>query len=98
MKGKAVIALMLLALASYSAQANSKIKDGVRSGELTVREARYLIGLQNNVQRIKRNALLDGVITRKERKRIARAEKKLRRQVHIQTHDRQRVSGSRVIG
>jgi hypothetical protein len=51
-----------------------RIHDGVRSGELTRREARALRRGQLHIRRLEMRAKADGVVTRAERARIARAQ------------------------
>jgi hypothetical protein len=49
---------------------HKKIKQGIASGKLTGREAAHLKGQQAYIQRAKRKAMRDGVLTRGERLRI----------------------------
>lgn len=97
MKGRKVVALLLLTMTAYGAQANLRIRKGVRAGDLTVKQARHLIKLQNKVQRLKTNALLDGCVTIRERRRIAKAERKLKQRWLVQFRH-PRYSGLRPIG
>lgn len=46
---------------------NARINDGVRSGELTPAEAKKLKQQQRDINRTKRAAKADGVVTRKEK-------------------------------
>lgn len=51
-----------------------RIRDGVRSGEITRAEARRLVRGQRHVHRMERRAKADGVVTRRERARLAHAQ------------------------
>ena len=63
-----------------------RIKQGVRSGELTMREAASLQRQQVNIQKTKKRAKADGKVTRKERAVIHSkqhvASKKIYRKKH----------------
>lgn len=72
-------------------QANqeSRIQQGVASGELTKREAARLERGQDRVQRIENRATADGVVTGRERARVERAQDVQSARIARQKHDRQ---------
>lgn len=80
MKIKSLLFVALIAISTVSAfsqatplagerQQNQgrRIKNGVKSGELTVNETQNLIDQQKNVQKHKKVVKADGVVTKKER-------------------------------
>ena len=73
-------------------QANQqqRIDQGVKSGQLTGKEAARLEKGQEHVQKVEDKAKADGVVTKKERARIQHAENVQSRHVAKQKHDRQR--------
>jgi hypothetical protein len=72
-------------------QANQekRIDQGVRSGELTQREAARLERGQDRVQKIEDKAKADGSVTAQERKRIHKAQDSQSRKIYREKHDRQ---------
>ncbi|MEO6723187.1 MAG: hypothetical protein ABIN67_22665 [Ferruginibacter sp.] len=100
MKPKIMIAFIaILSFVTFSVSAqkpnlhgeNQRIRQGVKSGELTRLEAARLQSEKNNLKReairYKRN---DGHISRKERADLRRDNRRLSRQIFRQKHDRQR--------
>ncbi|MDW8467767.1 MAG: hypothetical protein RML56_00920 [Burkholderiales bacterium] len=73
-------------------QANQqrRIEEGIRSGELTPREAERLQKGQQRIQRMEDRARADGKITPKEAARIERAQDVESRRIWREKHDRQR--------
>jgi uncharacterized membrane protein YebE (DUF533 family) len=73
-------------------QANQerRIEQGVKSGELTNREAARLEKGQAKVQRMEAKAKADGVVTAKERRQITREQDKQSRRIARAKHDAQR--------
>jgi uncharacterized membrane protein YebE (DUF533 family) len=73
-------------------QANQqqRIDQGVKSGELTGREAARLEKGQERVQKMEDKAKADGKVTKKERARIQHAENVQSRHIAKEKHDRQR--------
>ncbi len=73
-------------------QANQqkRIDQGVKSGELTGREAARLEKGQAKVQRMEDKTKADGVVTAKERKQITHEQDKQSRRIAREKHDRQR--------
>ncbi len=66
-----------------------RIRQGVRSGELTRREARRLEREQSRIQHDKRVAKSDGEMTTRERTRIQREQNRASRDIYRQKHDSQ---------
>jgi hypothetical protein len=62
----------------------------VKSGELTGREAARLEKGQAKVQRMEDKAKSDGVVTARERKRIAHEQDKQSKRIAHEKHDQQR--------
>lgn len=73
-------------------QANQerRIQQGVKSGELTPREAARLEKGQAKVQRMQDKAKADGVVTAQERKRITHEQNKQSKRIAREKHERQR--------
>jgi uncharacterized membrane protein YebE (DUF533 family) len=73
-------------------QANQqqRIDQGVKSGQLTGKEAARLEKGQEHVQKVEDKAKADGVVTKKERARIQQAENVQSRHIAREKHDRQR--------
>ena len=73
-------------------QANQqqRIDQGVKSGQLTGKEAARPEKGQEHVQKVEDKAKADGVVTKKERARIQQAENVQSRHIARQKHDRQR--------
>ncbi len=72
------------------AEQQKRIDQGVKSGELTKREAARLQKGQAKVQRMEDKAKADGVVTAKERKQITREQDKQSRRIAREKHDAQR--------
>ncbi len=72
-------------------QANQqqRIDQGVKSGELTGKEAARLEKGQERIQKMEDKAKADGVVTKKERARLQQAENVQSRHIAAQKHDRQ---------
>lgn len=66
-----------------------RIKHGVKNGELTLKEAGMLGRQQAHIQRAKRHAKQDQVVTKSEKAKIHRMQKHANRKIFIQKHDRQ---------
>lgn len=66
-----------------------RIDQGVKSGELTGKEAARLEKGQDHVQTLEDKAKVDGRVTQKERERIHHAQNKQSKKVYQQKHDRQ---------
>lgn len=76
-------------VATKNVRTHQRINNGVRTGQLTVRETRMLRAQQSQVRQLKRVAAADGRITRSERVIINRSQKSLNRNIHRQKNDRQ---------
>ena len=91
---KIIAALLLMILAATSVDAQSirndrtRIKQGVRSGELTRHETRRLVRQQRDVRQDVRLAKRDGVITPVERKEIRQDKRKADRRIYRAKHNR----------
>jgi hypothetical protein len=67
----------------------ARIRQGVRSGELTRTEAARLKGREAGITAEKRAARADGMVTRGERRDIRRTENSASRAITRQKHDGQ---------
>jgi hypothetical protein len=72
------------------AEQQKRIDQGVKSGELTKREAAKLEKGQAKVQRMEDKAKADGVVTAKERKQIQHEQDKQSKRIAHEKHDKQR--------
>ncbi|GEM_PF-5211835 len=59
----------------------AKIRNGVKSGELTAGEARELAQNQKEIQEMKREAKADGKMTKQEKKQILKEQKKQKKEI-----------------
>ena len=66
-----------------------RIKQGVRTGELTRREANHLQIQQAQIKHDKRVAKRDGIVTPRERAYIKAEQAHANRAIFVQKHDRQ---------
>lgn len=66
----------------------ARIHVGIKSGELTKREARQLRKQQVHIQREKKFAKMDGVVSLRERKHIKQDQKKANKNIAIKKHNR----------
>jgi len=66
-----------------------RIDQGVKSGELTGKEAARLEKGQQRIQKMEAKAKADGKVTPKERARIEKAQNKESRKIAKEKHDRQ---------
>lgn len=71
------------------AEQQQRIDQGVKSGQLTPREAARLEKGQAKVQRMEDKAKADGVVTAKERKQLAHEQDKQSKRIAREKHDRQ---------
>ncbi|MCI1186596.1 hypothetical protein MON38_04140 [Hymenobacter sp. DH14] len=67
----------------------ARIRQGVRSGELTRTEAARLKGREIEIRQDKRAAKADGVVTRDERQDLRKDERQASRAIYRQKHDGQ---------
>lgn len=68
---------------------NERIEQGMRSGQITPREAARLRAKQARIERMEAHARRDGVVTGRERERIEVAQNDLSRSIRFEKHDRQ---------
>ena len=68
---------------------NERIEQGIRSGQITPREARRLREQQARIERMEERARRDGVVTERERERIEIAQNELSRAIRFEKHDAQ---------
>src|SRR5689334_254935 len=71
------------------AHQQQRIVNGVKSGELTMRETRRLAAGQVHLNRVERRAKADGVVTAQERARMQHEENQQSRRIYRQKHDGQ---------
>lgn len=69
------------------ARQHQRIRQGVRSGELTRGETRSLVAGQRHVHRMERRARSDGAVSARERARITRAQDRQSRHIHRLKHN-----------
>jgi hypothetical protein len=69
------------------ARQHARIRQGVRSGELTPGEAARLRQGQRHVDRMEDRAKADGVVTPRERARITRAQDRQSRRIYRLKHN-----------
>ena len=70
--------------------AQKRIRQGIRSGELTRQEIRRLEKEQARIRVKEARAKLDGTVTRQERRHLFRNLNRASRDIYRQKHDRQR--------
>ena len=68
---------------------NERIEHGIRSGQITPREAARLRDKQARIERMEARARADGVVTERERARIEVAQNDLSRSIWREKHDAQ---------
>ena len=69
-----------------------RIQQGIVTGELTKKEAKSLIQGQKRINKMKKRAQSDGIITKRERKKIKQVQHLQSKRIFIQKHDRQKRS------
>jgi len=88
----AALLVMIFAVTSVNAQTikndRKRIKQGVRSGELTPHEARKLVHQQKDIRHDIKDAKSDGVITRAEKREIRQEKRKADRTIYRAKHNR----------
>ncbi len=72
-------------------QANQekRIDQGIASGQLNQREANRLNNQQEHINKMEDKAKSDGVVTKKERTKIAKSQDRASRRIARQKHDAQ---------
>ena len=71
------------------AHQQQRIVNGVKSGELTMRETRRLAAGQVHLNRVENRAKADGVVTARERAHMQHEENQQSRRIYRQKHDGQ---------
>ncbi len=66
---------------------HARIRQGVKSGQLTPREARKLRRDQRHIGRMEHRAKADGVVTPRERARLNHAQNRESRRIHRLKHN-----------
>ncbi len=66
---------------------NERIEQGIRSGQLTRREAFRLREQQSRIERMEARARADGVVNERERARIEMAQRELSRNIRFEKHN-----------
>lgn len=74
---------------AVQAQQQRQIQAGIRSGEITRREAAQLQAEQARIAQMERRAEADGRVDRQERARLAEAQRDAGRHIYQESHDRQ---------
>ena len=67
-----------------------RIKQGIKSGELTKKESKRLINGQAQLQKMEYKAKSDGVVTKKERARLQNKANKESAKIAKNKHDKQK--------
>jgi hypothetical protein len=97
MKAKFILAAVaFLSIATISAEAQTgkakrqhhRIKQGVKSGELTHAEAKNLRNDQKEIREEKKEAKADGIVTPAERKELRKAKRKESREIYRKKHNK----------
>lgn len=89
----AAFVFLIIAATSVNAQTTAnpsdkiKIKQGVKSGELTKKETARLARQQKDIRQDVKSAKADGVVTRAERKNIKREKRKADRTIYRKKHN-----------
>ena len=67
----------------------ARIQEGIKSGELTKKEAAGLRGQQRHIRRAEKRAEADGVVTPEEKAKLERKQDRASHQIYKQKHDEQ---------
>jgi hypothetical protein len=67
-----------------------RIEQGVRSGQLTSKEAQRLEAQQEKIRRMEDKTKANGAVTRKERTRLNQRQNKASRNIHRKKHNLRR--------
>jgi hypothetical protein len=73
------------------ANQDKRIEEGVKSGELTKKEAARLEKGQARIQKMEDKAMADGKMTKSEARKIERAQDRESKAIARETHDKQKV-------
>lgn len=66
---------------------SKKIRQGIRSGELSRKESRQLIHEQKLIQLQKKMMKADGIITKKERARLKQNQARAKANIYVKKHN-----------
>jgi hypothetical protein len=66
----------------------ARIHQGIQKGQLTRQESKHLNRQQMRIAMLKRRAMADGIITRRERREIRHAEQFASVSIYNERHDR----------
>ena len=69
-----------------------RIGNGVKTGELTPKEAEHLEKREASIQKEKKEAKKDGTMTAEEKKEIKKDQKHASKAIHEQKHDAQKMN------
>lgn len=88
----AALSIMLITAGAVNAQTTKnehrRIRQGVRSGELTRRETKTLAEQQKDIREDRKEAKADGVVTGAERKEIKQDKRQASRSIYRKKHNR----------
>jgi uncharacterized membrane protein YebE (DUF533 family) len=73
------------------ARQQQRIDQGVKSGQITPREAARLQKGQQRIERMEANAKADGRVTKRERAAIERAQDRQSKAIARESHDKQKL-------
>ncbi|MCP3669940.1 MAG: hypothetical protein GY814_05815 [Gammaproteobacteria bacterium] len=85
--GLAMPAFARISLYDLEREQRWRIKEGVRSGELTRKESKTLHREQRNIRRLKRHFVRDGRISRHERRTLRKRYSRAGRHIYRLTHN-----------
>ena len=71
------------------AEQQQRIDQGVKSGQLTGKEAARLEKGQDRIQKMENKAMADGKMTKKERAKIEKAQDRESKKIYREKHDKQ---------
>lgn len=93
-----VVAALVFSNVTYSQQKEdmnfkgerARVKQGIKSGEITRREAAKIRQEKQDVRKAKQNAKADGVVTVEERKEVAKQDRQLDKTIKRTKHNNRR--------
>jgi len=77
-----------IARQKHDGRQRNRIRQGIKSGEITRAEANHLVNGQKKIRRAERRARVDGKFTDAERKRIGRKKAIESRKIHRAKHNK----------
>jgi len=84
----AALSFMIIAATAQAQNEKDRIKQGVKSGELTRTETARLIHQQKNINQEIREAKSDGSVTKCERKDIRQDKKQASKNIYAKKHNK----------